>query len=68
MKNQQPPSKPGQPAPLSGQYVPVGPRGGKADGPEITMPKGHTLPPTPEPGQRWKVSDPTDNKSGRPKE
>lgn len=51
--------KPGQSAPASGQYRPVG--GGR----EITLPKGHTAPPTPRAGQRWQMVDATKNKSGR---
>ena len=51
--------KPGQPAPTSGQYRP------KGGGAEITMPKGHRLPPTPRPGQTWVNVDPSKNKSGR---
>ena len=56
--------KPGQKAPASGQYIPVGPRGGKGKG-EITSIKGKPLPPTPKKGQEWQLVDPTDNKSGR---
>ncbi len=44
--------KPGTEAPKSGQYEQVGPRGGPT-GKEVTMPKGHTLPPTDEPGQGY---------------
>jgi hypothetical protein len=51
--------KPGQPAPSSGQYCP------KGGGPEITVPKGHALPPTPKPGQSRVNVDPTKNKRGR---
>lgn len=54
---------PGTPAPNSGQYQEIGPRGGK--GPESTVPKGHPLPPTRLPGSSWELVDPTDNKSGR---
>jgi hypothetical protein len=32
---------PGTPAPLSGEYTVVGPRGGR--GAEVTVPKGYTL-------------------------
>jgi len=39
------PLKPGTPAPVSGQYEQVGPRGGA--GKEITGIKGKPLPPTP---------------------
>lgn len=51
--------KPGQPAPSSGQYRP------KGGGNEVTMPKGHRLPPTPKRGQTWVNVDPTKNQSGR---
>jgi len=54
--------KPGQNAPASGQYVTVGPRGGQ--GKEVTVPKGHNLPPTPIPGSSYTLVDPTKNKSG----
>jgi len=54
----------GQPAPKSGQYEQVGPRGGRT-GKEITAPKGHTLPPTDKPGQGYILVDPTKNKSGK---
>lgn len=54
--------KPGQPAPKSGQYVTVGPRGGQ--GKEITSTKGNTLPPAPA-GSTYKLVDGTKNKSGR---
>ncbi|BAK37958.1 hypothetical protein MLP_49440 [Microlunatus phosphovorus NM-1] len=52
-------NKPGTPAPTSGQYRPVG------GGPEVTVPKGHRLPPGPRPGVTWVNVDPTKNKSGR---
>ncbi len=55
--------KPGQTAPKSGQYETVGPRGGK--GPEVTVPKGHVMPPTTTPGSTYKLVDPSKNKSGR---
>ncbi len=50
--------KPGQTAPRSGQYEIVGPRGG-GTGKERTVTKGEPLPPTPEPGQEYKLVDPT---------
>jgi hypothetical protein len=52
-------SKPGKPAPKSGQYRPTG------GGYEVTAVKGKPLPPTPKPGQTWKLVDPTKHKSGR---
>jgi hypothetical protein len=57
--------RPGQPAPRSGQYEVVGPRGGRT-GHEVTMPRDHTLPPTPEPGQGYVLVDPSRNDSGKP--
>jgi hypothetical protein len=58
------PHKPGEEAPKSGQYEEVGPRGGHT-GHEVTMPKGHTFPPTSEPGHGYVLVDPTRNDSGR---
>lgn len=55
--------KPGEKAPVSGQYQEKGPRGGA--GREITSPKGRPLPPTTKPGSTYDVVDPTKNKSGR---
>lgn len=55
---------PGKLAPKSGQYEIVGPRGGHT-GKEVTVPKGHTMPPTPKSGQSYNLVDPTKNKSGR---
>ncbi|GAA1392852.1 hypothetical protein [Catellatospora coxensis] len=48
---------PGEPAKKSGQYAPV--KGGD----EVTVPKGHRLPPNPKRGD-WELVDPTKNKSG----
>jgi hypothetical protein len=56
--------KPGEKAQNSGQYEIVGPRGGKT-GEERTIVKGEPLPPTPEKGQRYIISDRSKNKSGR---
>jgi len=56
--------KPGNPAPKSGQYEEVGPRGGHT-GKEVTLPKGHTAPPTTKPGNSYTLVDPTKNKSGK---
>lgn len=58
--------KPGQKAPLSGQYGIIGPRGGKINK-EVTVVKGEPLPPTPKPGQTYVINDPSNNKSGKPK-
>jgi hypothetical protein len=56
--------KPGQKSPGSGQVEIVGPRGGKTKEGERTIVKGEPFPPTPEPGQKFKPVDPTDNESG----
>jgi len=55
--------KPGQKATRSGQYQQVGPRGGK--GKEVTVVRGEPLPPTGTRGTRYKLVDPTKNKSGK---
>ena len=54
--------KPGAIAPNSGQYLEVGPRGGK--GREVTSVKGEPLPPTTKPRSTYKLVDRTKNKSG----
>jgi hypothetical protein len=56
--------KPGAKAPRSGQYEIIGPRGGRT-GDERTVTRGEPLPPTPKPGQGYKIVDPTKHKSGR---
>ena len=56
---------PGTPAPASGQYERVGPRGGRT-GQELTAVRDRPLPPTPEPGQGYVLVDRTRNASGRP--
>lgn len=58
---------PGTPAPGSGQYRIVGPRGGNVGGAERTSTQGNPLPPTPAPGQRYQFVDPTRNGAGRRK-
>lgn len=50
--------KPGQKVPRSGQYEIIGTRGGYTRD-EITGVKGKILPPTPKPGQKYKLVDPT---------
>lgn len=60
-KNQ--PAKPGTPTPASGQYRPVGPRGGSAGNTEITSVAGKPLPPTDKPGQSWLLVDKTKHKN-----
>ena len=56
--------KPGETAPRSRQYEIVGPRGG-GTAKERTVVKGEPLPPTPEPGQSYRLVDPSKNKAGR---
>lgn len=58
--------KPGEKAPVSGQYGIVGPRGAKT-GTEVTVAKGETLPPTPQPGQSFVLVDKTKHKSDKKK-
>ncbi len=54
---------PGSIAPRSGEWTVIGPRGGKHG--EVTVPKGHTLPPTQISGSTYKLTRPAHNKSGR---
>ncbi|GAB3526489.1 Lsr2 family DNA-binding protein [Arthrobacter monumenti] len=54
-----PTQKPGSPASTSGQYQP------KRGGSEVTVPKGHRLPPGPRKGEKWVNVDPSKNKSGK---
>lgn len=54
----------GDRAPHSGQYEIVGPRGG-GTGEERTSTRGKPLPPTPKPGQGYKLVDPTKHKGKR---
>ena len=60
------PLKPGQPAPASGQYERIGPRGGRT-GDEVTGVRGKPLPPTPTPGSTYQIVDRTKNDSGKGK-
>lgn len=53
--------KPGQTAPMSGQYQMTGPRGGLT-GPERTVVKGEPMPPTKAAGQGYKLVDKTRTK------
>lgn len=53
--------KPGEMAPISGQYQIVGPSGGRR-GPERTVTRGEPFPPTPAPGSRFRLVDPTKHK------
>jgi len=53
---------PGTPAPESGQYERVGPRGGSRGGIEVTSTKGKPLPPTPNPDEKYVLKDRTKHK------
>lgn len=57
--------KPGQPAPRSGQYQEVGPRGGTSGHREITSTEGKPLPPTTKPGSSYRLADRTNNSTAR---
>jgi len=50
--------KPGQESPRSGQYEIIGPRGGETEA-ERTITRGEPFPPTPKPGQKYILVDPT---------
>lgn len=52
--------RPGEKADVSGQYEIVGPRGGET-GKERTVTRGEPLPPTPKPGQRYRLTDRTNH-------
>ncbi len=56
--------KPGNIAPRSGQYEIIGPRGGRTRE-ERTVTRGEPFPPTPRPGQRYKMVYPTTHRSRR---
>jgi hypothetical protein len=58
--------KPGQIAPVSGQYGIQGPRGGKA-GTEVTIVQGKPFPPTPKPNQTFVLVDKTVHKDDKAK-
>lgn len=51
---------PGKPAPVSGQYAQIGPKG--KIGPEVTAVQGKPLPPTPRPGMGYVLVDKTKHK------
>ena len=55
--------KPGTPAPKSGIYEQVGPRGGRT-GEQADSTKGNPLPPTDRQGQEWTLVTPAHHKSG----
>lgn len=60
-KSSKPKYRPGEPAPYSGQYPVLGPRGG-SQGREVTATKGEPLPPTPQPGMGYGNPDKTKHK------
>lgn len=53
--------KPGQKAPVSGQFPVVGPRGGNT-GREVTVVKNEPFPPTPDKGMGYGKPDKTKHK------
>jgi len=53
-----PPLKPGEKVPVSGQYGEIGPLGGHI-GKEVTGVKGKPLPPSPKKGMSFKLVDKT---------
>jgi hypothetical protein len=58
--------RPGEKAPVSGEYEIRGPRGGDT-GQERTSIQGAPLPPTPKPGQVYVVHRPAHNGAGQPR-
>jgi hypothetical protein len=57
---------PGTPAPVSGEFEVIGPRGGDT-GKEVTAIRGRPLPPPPKPGMTYRIHRPAHNKSGKPR-
>jgi hypothetical protein len=55
---------PGAPAPRSGIYEQVGPRGGRT-GEQADSTRGKPLPPTKEAGRRWRLITPANHKEGK---
>ena len=53
---------PGTPAPKSGQYAVIGPKGGNT-GVEVTAVQNKPLPPTDKPGMTFQLVDPTKHKN-----
>lgn len=53
--------KPGQKAPVSGQYSVHGPRGGSQNR-EVTVVKGEPMPPTQKSGMKYSLADATKHK------
>ena len=58
------PLPPGTPAPRSGIYEQVGPRGGRTNE-QADSTRGKPLPPTDGPGRSWKLVTPAHHKSGK---
>jgi hypothetical protein len=56
--------KPGQPAPASGIYNTVGPRGGKT-GEQVVSTESKPLPPTQRPGQGYVVAKPAHHQGNK---
>jgi hypothetical protein len=56
--------KPGHPAPVSGEYAIVGPRGGQTNV-ERTVVRGEPLPPTPTKGATYVLSRRAHNGAGK---
>ena len=54
----EPKFRPGEKAPVSGQYPVLGPRGGD-QGTEVTVVRGEPFPPTPKPGMGYGKPDAT---------
>lgn len=59
--NKSPPLPPGTPAPRSGIYEQVGPRGGRT-GEQADSTRGKPLPPTHGPSQGWRLVEPAHHK------
>jgi hypothetical protein len=59
------PMRPGQPAPFSGEVEIRGPRGAHT-GEQRTVVQGHTMPPTPKPGQYYTPAYRAHNGAGNP--
>jgi hypothetical protein len=59
--SKQPTYRPGEKAPVSGQYPVLGPRGGP-QGTEVTVTRGEPFPPTPDKGMGYGKPDKTKHK------
>jgi hypothetical protein len=56
--------RPGESAPVSGEFEIVGPRGGDTGEERIAV-RGRPLPPTPRPGQGYVIHRPAHNGAGK---